>query len=106
MSTPGRTGQDSLLANIANIQRQLNRAEADLGVVNADEDDRWGLAQLSAAELRRRLSDAQSRIAALQDELLALHQKVEDQPRTTPECEKCRGQGPAQDALLDRSVSF
>ncbi|EJD47907.1 hypothetical protein AURDEDRAFT_144233 [Auricularia subglabra TFB-10046 SS5] len=54
MTTPGKTGQDSLLVNIALIQRQLNRAEADLGAVNAEEEDRWGLAHLSAAELRRR----------------------------------------------------
>ncbi|KZW00019.1 hypothetical protein EXIGLDRAFT_762117 [Exidia glandulosa HHB12029] len=102
LSTPGRTGQDSLLANIANIQRQLNRAEADLGVVNAEDEDRWGLAQLSAAELRRRLGDAQTRIAALQAELRALRQKVEDTPQTVPECDKCASQGLSAPAV-DRS---
>jgi hypothetical protein len=83
-------GQDSLYINIARIQRQLDRAEADLGVANAEDEEAWGLAQLSAAELRRRLRDANSHVGALKAELEALRAAAHQlETQAAKPCQKC-----------------
>ncbi|KAH7098218.1 hypothetical protein BKA62DRAFT_622915 [Auriculariales sp. MPI-PUGE-AT-0066] len=94
------TGQESLYINIANIQRQLDQAEADLGVVNTEDKEAWGFAQLGAGELRRRLREANTHVAGLKEELSALqraaehmereHQEqLESLPQSVPPCTKC-----------------
>jgi len=106
------TGHDSLFFNIANIQRQLNAAEAELGVVNADNEEQWGLARLSAAELRRRLRDANEHIAALRAELLELQRTAEQLEREHQEnfapsppktCAKCVQR---EDDQLEKFIRF